>query len=144
MGTPFPADEGVWGNVISSPSGAPEPRQKTNLVHSRATRKPLHGTWWQSFWIFRGACFALDWPKFLPFQFCSWGVHPLFKKFFTGFRPLQKPIFESEWGTRPPNPPPRGYATENGDSMHRSFCLQPKKNRQWWYIAHIMHRIWEN
>ena len=34
------------------------------------------------------------------------GLHPLFKKFLTGFRPFQKPTFVSGWGTRLPSPPP--------------------------------------
>jgi len=28
--------------------------------------------WWQSFWVFHHACFAVDWPKFRPFDLCSW------------------------------------------------------------------------
>jgi len=39
VGSPF--NQGVWKSAVSSPSGVREPRPKTNLVHSKAARKPL-------------------------------------------------------------------------------------------------------
>ena len=42
MGKGCSPPQGVWGSVVSSPSGVRgESRQKTDLVHSIAVRKPL-------------------------------------------------------------------------------------------------------
>ena len=44
--TPSPTDQGVWGSILSSPSGVrsgAEPRPKTNLVHFVAARRTLIG-----------------------------------------------------------------------------------------------------